>query len=102
MLSLPEAGYDEDMTDPQTAAAALAGSRRPRWERIGGWLLSIILWAAASDARPLLAGLSLVAALGVRAVYVTVIGWGRGRSTFWSAWFFAVAAVCELGWLIAR
>jgi hypothetical protein len=90
------------MTDPRNAAAALAGFRRPRWERMAGWALSVILWAIASDARLVLAALSLLAALVIRAVYVIAISWGTGRSTFWSPWFFAVAAACEFGWLIIR
>jgi hypothetical protein len=61
----------------------------------------VVVWAVASDARPLLAGLSLLAAVGIRGVYV-IGGLGRGRSIFWSAWFFVVAAVCELLWLVSH
>jgi hypothetical protein len=88
------------MSDPRQAAAELAGSRAPRWTRISGWALSILLWAVASDARPLVALLSLLAAASIRCVYVVLISWGKGRSVFWSAWFFTVAAGCELAWLI--
>jgi hypothetical protein len=58
----------------------------------------VVLWAVASDARPLLALLSVLTAAAIRGVYV--ITTGAGRSVFWSPWFFAVAAVCELVWLI--
>jgi hypothetical protein len=86
------------MSDPRQVAAALAGSRAPQWARIGGWALSVLAWAIASDGRPLLALLSLVAAAAIRCAYVVLIA--AGRAVFWSAWFFAVAAVCELVWLL--
>jgi hypothetical protein len=59
----------------------------------------VLLWAVASDARPLLALLSVLAAAAIRGVYV--ITTGPGRSVFWSPWFFAVAALGEVVWLIA-
>jgi hypothetical protein len=59
----------------------------------------VLVWAIASDVRPLLALLSLSAAVALRGAYV-IVGWGKGRSVFWSPWFFAVAAVCEIAWLI--
>jgi hypothetical protein len=88
------------MVDPRQASAEEAGRRRPRWLRLLGWALGVLLWAVASDARPLVALLSLLAALVLRGGYV-IVGWGKGRSIFWSPWFFAVAAVCEVAWLIA-
>jgi Na+/glutamate symporter len=78
----------------------LAGHRAPRWARLLGWLVSIALWAVASDARPLLALLSVAAAVVIRCVYVVTTRLGTGRSVFWSSWFFAVAAACEVAWLI--
>ena len=72
------------MSDPRKAAAAKAGPRLPRRVRAVGWALSVLLWAIASDARPVLALLTRS---------------GIGRSVFWSPWFFAVAALCELAWL---
>jgi hypothetical protein len=65
-------------------------------------MLALIAWAVASDARPLLAVLSVGAAVVIRTVYVVTTSWGKGRSVFWSPWFFAVAAACELAWLAAR
>jgi flavin reductase (DIM6/NTAB) family NADH-FMN oxidoreductase RutF len=59
----------------------------------------VAAWAIASDARPLLALLSLVAATLIRGVYVITTSWGKGRSVFASSWFFAVAALCEIVWL---
>jgi hypothetical protein len=85
------------MSDPRELAADLAGSRAPQWMRILGWALSVFAWAAASDGRPLVALLSLVVAAVIRYAYVVLIA--AGRAIFWSAWFFAVAAVCELAWL---
>lgn len=67
-----------------------------------GWAVALIAWAVASDARPLLALLSVVAAVAIRTVYVVTTSWGKGRSVFWSSWFFAVAAVCEIAWLGVR
>ena len=64
-----------------------------------GWVLALGVWAAASDARPWLALLSMLAALILRTGYVTATSWGKGRSVFWSPWFFAVAALCEVVWL---
>jgi hypothetical protein len=90
------------MADPRQAAATLAGHRAPRWARAVGWALSVVLWALASDARPVLALLSLLAATVIRGVYVITTSWGKGRSVFWSPWFFAVAAVCEVTWLVLR
>ena len=78
-------------------AADLAGPRAPQWARILGWTLSVLAWAIASDGRPLVALLSIVAAAAIRYPYVVLIA--AGRAVFWSAWFFAVAAVCELAWL---
>ena len=57
----------------------------------------MLAWAVASDGRPLLALLSVVVAATVRYAYVVLIA--AGRAVFWSAWFFAVAACCELAWL---
>jgi hypothetical protein len=65
-----------------------------------GWGLSVVLWAIASEARPLLALLSALTAAAIRGVYVITTSSGPGRSVFWSPWFFAVAALCELVWLI--
>jgi hypothetical protein len=62
----------------------------------------VIVWVAASDARPLLALVSILAAFAIRGISVIVTRTGTGRSVFWSPWFFAVAAFCELVWLIAR
>jgi len=67
-----------------------------------GWAVSVLVWAVASDARPLLALVSVVAALAIRGVSVIVTRSDSGRSVVWSPWFFAVAAFCELVWLIAR
>jgi hypothetical protein len=67
-----------------------------------GWTFALVAWAVASDARPLLAFLSVVAAVVIRTVYVVMTSRGKGRSVFWSAWFFAVAAVCEIAWLAVR
>ena len=89
------------MSDPRQAAAHLAGHRAPRGTRLLGWLLSVALWALASDGRPLVALLSLGAAVVIRCVYVVMTRRGTGRSVFWSAWFFAVAAVCEVAWLVS-
>ena len=88
------------MSDPRKAAAAKAGPRLPRNVRGVGWALSVLLWAIASDARPVLALLSLLTAATIRGVYVIMTKAGIGRSVFWSPWFFAVAALCELVWLI--
>jgi hypothetical protein len=41
-----------------------------------------------------------VVALLLRGGYV-IVGWGKGRSVFWSPWFFAVAALAEFIWLFA-
>jgi hypothetical protein len=89
------------MTDPRRATAELAGNRLPRWTRLLGWIVAVIAWAIASEGRPLLALLSVLAAVLIRCVYVVLTPWGRGRSVFWSSWFFAVAAACEVVWLIA-
>jgi len=67
-----------------------------------GWGLAVLAWAAASDARPLLAVISLLVAATLRCIYVVTTSSGTGRSTFWSAWFFAVAAAAELAWIVAR
>ena len=37
----------------------------------------------------ILALLSVVAAVVIRTVYVITTSWGKGRSVFWSPWFFA-------------
>jgi hypothetical protein len=87
------------MPDPRKASAERAAVRRPRWLRLLGWALSVAAWAVASDARPLLALLSVVAAAAIRGVYVITTSWGKGRSVFASSWFFAVAALCEIVWL---
>jgi hypothetical protein len=87
------------MADPKRASAERAGRRRPRKTRLIGWILGLLVWAVASDARPLLALLSLVAAASIRGTYVICTSWGKGRSVFWSSWFFAVAALCEVLWL---
>ena len=88
------------MSDPRQAAAEIAGRRAPRERRLAGWGASVLVWAVASDARPLLALLSVGAALVLRGVYVITMRWGRGRSVFWSPWFFAIAALCEVAWLL--
>jgi uncharacterized membrane protein len=88
------------MADPRQATAEEAGSRVSRRVRGVGWGVSVVLWAVASDARPLLALLSVLAAAAIRGVYVITMSPGPGRSVFWSPWFFAVAALCELVWLI--
>jgi hypothetical protein len=88
------------MSDPRQAAAHLAGHRAPQRARLLGWLVSVVLWAIASDGRPLLALLSVAAAIVIRCIYVVMTRLGTGRSTFWSAWFFVVAAACEVAWLI--
>ena len=64
-----------------------------------GWGLSVVLWAVASDARPLLALLSALTAAAIRVLYLVTASSGSRRSVFWSPWFFAVAALCELVWL---
>jgi hypothetical protein len=87
------------MPDPKKASAERAGRRDPRLLRRLGWLLALVVWAVASDGRPLLALLSVVAAVVIRTVYVVMASWGKGRSVFWSSWFFAVAALCEIVWL---
>jgi hypothetical protein len=87
------------MPDPKMASAERAGRRGPRSVRRLGWALALVVWAVASDARPWLALLSVLAALVMRSVYVTATSWGKGRSVFWSSWFFAVAAFCEIVWL---
>ena len=63
-------------------------------------MLSVLVWAIASDARLLLALLSVLAAAVIRCVYVVTVNTGKARSVFWSPWFFAVAAACELAWLL--
>lgn len=90
------------MADPKKASAESAGRRVPRNVRFLGWALAVVAWAIASDARPLLALLSVVAAAAIRGVYVIMTSWGKGRSVFASAWFFAVAALCEIVWLLAN
>ena len=87
------------MPDPKKASAESAGLRRPRTVRLLGWALAVVAWAVASEARPPLALLSVVAAAVIRGVYVITTGWGKGRSVFGSSWFFAVAALCEIVWL---
>jgi flavin reductase (DIM6/NTAB) family NADH-FMN oxidoreductase RutF len=87
------------MADPKKASAERAAVRRPRWIRFLGWALAVAAWAVASEARPLLALLSVVATAAIRGVYVITTGWGKGRSVFASSWFFAVAALCEIVWL---
>jgi hypothetical protein len=87
------------MPDPVKASAERAGRRDPRWIRHLGWALALVAWAIASDARPLLLLLSVLAAAVIRTVYVVTTSWGKGRSVVWSPWFFAVAAVCEIIWL---
>jgi hypothetical protein len=86
------------MPDPRKASAERAGLRTPRRVRLLGWALAVVAWAIASEARPLLAVLSVVAAAVIRGVYVITTGWGKGRSVFGSSWFFAVAALCEIVW----
>jgi uncharacterized membrane protein len=90
------------MSDPRKAAAETTGRRGSRRVRDVGWALSVLLWGIASDARPLLALLSVLAAVAIRTVYVAGMRWGRGRNVFLSPWFFAVAGVCELAWLVGR
>ena len=87
------------MADPRQAAAEGAGPRVSRRVRGVGWGLSLVVWAIASDARPLLALLSVLIALALRGVYVIISSSGPDRSVFWSPWFFAVAALCEVIWL---
>ena len=60
----------------------------------------MVCWAIASDARPLLALLSLLAAWLIRVAYVLATRLGHGRAVLWSAWFFVIAAICELAWLL--
>jgi hypothetical protein len=64
------------------------------------WLLSVVLWAVASDARVVLALVAAVTAGVILGAYVVTTGWGKGRSLFWSPWLFAVAALCEVVWLV--
>ena len=90
------------VSDPRQGAAHLAGSRAPRWARAAAWSVSVVFWAIASDARPLLALLSLIAAWLIRVAYVVTTRSGNGRAVLWSAWFFAIAAICELAWLLER
>ncbi len=90
------------MTDPRRTAAAVAGTRHSRNTRLAGWVLAVLVWAIASEAQPLVALLSLGAALVLRGAYLVLFGTGRSRSVFWSPWFFAVAAACEVAWLLAR
>lgn len=90
------------VSDPRRVQAQVASERPARDLRILGWLLGVALWVIASDGRPLVAGLSVLAALVIRAVVVFVVRGGQSFSVFWSAWFFAVAAACELGWFVAR
>ena len=90
------------MADPRQAIAAKAGPRSPQRMRVLGWAVSVVAWAIASEGRPLLAVFSVAAAVVIRCIYVILSGWGKGRSTFWSPWFFAVAAGCELIWIAAR
>jgi len=90
------------VSDPRQATAEKAGPRVPRQLRGFGWALSVLLWAVASDARPLLALLSVLAALAIRGLSVIVTRSETGRSVFWSPWFFAIAGLCELVWLIAH
>jgi hypothetical protein len=87
------------VSDPRQTAAAVAGPRVPQWARTAGWVVAVICWAVASDARPWLAVLSLPAAALIRDVYVIVTGRSGGFTGFWSPWFFVVAAACELAWL---
>ena len=68
--------------------------------RIAGWALAVIAWAVASDGRPLLALFSVLAAAAIRCAYVVLVA--AGRAVFWSPWFFAVAAICELAWLLGK
>ena len=93
-------GYDSSMSDPRRALAAEAGPRLPRRVRGVGWAASAVLWLIASDGRPLLLLGGFVVALLLRGGYV-IVGWGKGRSVFWSPWFFAVAALAEFIWLFA-
>jgi hypothetical protein len=90
------------MPDPKKASAERAGRRGLGSMRRLGGALALVGWAIASEARPWLALLSVIAAVVMRTVYVTATSWGKGRSVFWSPWFFAVAAACELVWLVAR
>jgi hypothetical protein len=90
------------MSDPRQVAAETAGHRAPRSVRGLGWGFSVLVWAVASDARPVLALLSVLSAVVIRAVYVITMSWGRGRSVLRSPWFFMVAALCEVAWLLGR
>lgn len=90
------------MSDPRQATAEAAGPRSPRTARVLGWTVSVLVWVIASDARPLLALLSVLAAAVIRGTYVITMGFELGRSVFWSSWFFVVAALCELAWLAFR
>jgi Flp pilus assembly protein TadB len=85
------------MSDPREASARDAAVRLPRSARIVGWCVGVVLWAVASDGHVLLAVASALVAIAIRCVYV-VVGWGKGRFVFRSAWLFAVAAICELVW----
>ena len=71
----------------------------PRSSRALGWAVSLIAWAIASDGHPLLALVSVLAAVAVRTIYLMAAGGGKARSVIVSPWFFAVAATCELLWL---
>jgi hypothetical protein len=66
--------------------------------RIVGWGASVLIWAVAADGRPLLALFSVIVAAVVRYGYVVLFT--AGRAVFWSAWFFAVAALVEVAWLV--
>jgi hypothetical protein len=62
------------------------------------WVVSVFAWAVASDGRPLLTLSSVAVAATLRFGYVVLVA--PGRSVFWSAWFLAVAAFCEILWLM--
>jgi hypothetical protein len=65
-----------------------------------GWLLSVLLWAVASDTRVVLALVAVVVAAALLGACVITTGWGKGRSAFWSPWLFTTAALCEVVWLV--
>ena len=90
------------VSDPRHAMAQVVSGRPSRRLRIGGWLVGVAVWALASDGRVLVAALSVVAALVIRGFFVIVLRGGQSFGVFWSAWFFAVAAACELAWFAAR
>jgi hypothetical protein len=91
---------DELVTDPRKEAAETAGLRHSRRWRHAGWLLAVLAWAIASDARVVLAVVAVVIASVVVGAVVITTGYGKGRAVFWSPWLFATAALGEVVWLV--